>query len=332
MTEHTKTSEEAKVSVIIPNYNHADYLPQRIESVLQQTYSNLEILILDDCSLDNSRSIIESYLLKDTRIFSVFNTENSGSTFKQWSKGLSLTNGKYIWIAESDDYADPKFLEKLVACLETDDDIGLAYADSWHVYQDKKTIERNPDFYAQMDATLWNNDFILDGHKLITDFMSYSNIIPNASAVVLRRDIVQQVALPDGSWRLVGDWLYWASIMAISKVAFIAEPLNYFRFHGNNVRSTKVKQGLALLEIMRLLVSIQKYGKPSANLYKRKIDECIQYWIHCIVNPKYGIPLSRHLELFQLFSQLEDNFNRRIWKELSKYIFLKTLGRIKIGL
>ncbi|MBO3273250.1 glycosyltransferase [Hymenobacter defluvii] len=329
MIKYIEGIEEAKVSVIIPNYNHANYLPQRIESVLQQTYPHFEILILDDYSLDNSRSIIESYVLKDSRISSVFNTENSGSTFKQWSKGLSLTNGKYIWIAESDDYADPTFLEKLVSRLETDPTVGLVYADSWYVYQDKKTIERNPEFYKQMDATLWSKDFVLDGSTLITKFMSYSNIIPNASAVVLRRATIEQVALPDGSWRLVGDWLYWTSIMAISRVAFVAEPLNYFRFHDNNVRSTKVKQGLALVEILRLLVVIRKYGTPAAALFQKKLDECVDYWIHCLFNLRYKIPFSRHRELFYLLGKLDKNFKKNIWRKILSYGFYKVSGRIK---
>ena len=99
------------VSVILPNYNHARYLPKRIESILNQGYAAIEVLIMDDCSGDNSREVIHEYAARDARIQTLFNEHNSGSTFKQWEKGLVWAKGKYVWIAESDDFAETTFLE-----------------------------------------------------------------------------------------------------------------------------------------------------------------------------------------------------------------------------
>ena len=318
-----------KVSVIIPNYNHAKYLPQRIDSVLNQTYQHLEIVLLDDCSTDASRAILEAYAKQDTRISLAFNEQNSGSTFKQWTKGIGLTDGKYIWLAESDDYADQQLLEKLVAKLEADTAIGLAYCDSWHVYEDTNTIALNPKFYAPMDAILWTHDFILNGQVLITKYLSYANIIPNASAVVLRRTVVESLASPDGRWKLVGDWLYWASIMAVSKVAFVAEPLNYFRFHSNNVRSSKVTNGFALLEFVQVLKSLRQYGPPEPILYQRKLKEHIDFWIHCIVHPDYHISPSTHRRIFQAFAAIEPHFTTRISRDILKFLFYNKLSGLK---
>jgi cellulose synthase/poly-beta-1,6-N-acetylglucosamine synthase-like glycosyltransferase len=90
-----------KVSVIIPNYNHARYLRQRIESVVGQTYQDFEVILLDDCSTDESRSIIDEYA-RDPRVRIEFNQKNSGNTFKQWNKGVKLARGEYVWVAESD--------------------------------------------------------------------------------------------------------------------------------------------------------------------------------------------------------------------------------------
>src|SRR5260370_20691240 len=100
-----RASNMPTVSVIIPNYNHARYLRQRIESVLRQTYQDFEVILLDDCSTDDSRSILSSYA-GDSRVRMEFNEVNSGSTFKQWNKGVRLARVEYVWIAESDDYAD----------------------------------------------------------------------------------------------------------------------------------------------------------------------------------------------------------------------------------
>ena len=115
------------VSVIIPNYCHARYLKQRIDSVLAQTYSDIEVVLLDDCSTDSSREILESYRSHPRIKQIVYNDRNSGSAFAQWQKGFALTGGEYIWIAESDDYADPTFLERCVAALDSDSDCVIAH-------------------------------------------------------------------------------------------------------------------------------------------------------------------------------------------------------------
>src|SRR6202030_4301096 len=75
------------VSVIVPNYNHAPYLRRRIESILQQTYQDFELILLDDSSTDHSREILQSYAEKPG-VKIAFNTMNSGSVFKQWNKGI----------------------------------------------------------------------------------------------------------------------------------------------------------------------------------------------------------------------------------------------------
>ena len=91
------------VSVIVPNYNYARYMDERMQSILNQTYQNFEIIILDDCSTDNSRKVIEKYRGNPHVVAIVYNKENSGSTFKQWNKGFSIAKGELIWIAEADD-------------------------------------------------------------------------------------------------------------------------------------------------------------------------------------------------------------------------------------
>ena len=105
------------VSVIVPNYCHAPYLEQRIESILQQTFQDFELILLDDCSTDGSREILERYR-NHPKVSGIFyNERNSGSPFKQWKKGLSKATGDYVWIAESDDFSSPCFLERCVRIL-----------------------------------------------------------------------------------------------------------------------------------------------------------------------------------------------------------------------
>ena len=110
------TKTNPLVSVIIPNYCHSRFLDLRIQTVLNQTYKNLEIIILDDCSPDNgaSRLIIEKYRNNPLVSHIIYNEVNSGNTFLQWKKGIELCKGEIIWIAESDDFCECNMLEELI--------------------------------------------------------------------------------------------------------------------------------------------------------------------------------------------------------------------------
>jgi glycosyltransferase involved in cell wall biosynthesis len=120
------------VSVIVPNYNHARFLSQRLDSILAQTFKDYELIVLDDASTDNSREVIERYAAKHPMRL-VFNERNSGSPFAQWQKGAALATGKYLWIAESDDFADPNLLQTLISMLDQNPNVGLAYCQSRRV-------------------------------------------------------------------------------------------------------------------------------------------------------------------------------------------------------
>ena len=97
------------VSIIVPNYNHAKYLSARMDSILNQTFQDFEVIILDDCSTDNSRTVIDSYRDCEKVSNIVYNEVNSGSPFIQWNRGVSLARGSLIWIADTDDFCQIEF-------------------------------------------------------------------------------------------------------------------------------------------------------------------------------------------------------------------------------
>lgn len=302
------------VSVIIPNYNHARYLGQRIDSVLQQTHSNLEVLILDDCSPDNSRDIIEVYAKKDQRIKTVYNEKNSGSTFKQWDKGISLCTGEYIWIAESDDYADASLVEQLLAKIRVNTAISLAYCDSYDVDGENIIHGKQSDALSAVDAELWKQDFTVAGLSLVRRFMAYRNVIPNASAVLLRRAAAVQAGPAAAELRILGDWLYWVKIMSVGEVAYVASPLNYFRTHRNNVRSKTIADGTILEEVTSTLLLLKSYGPLDELLYRRKIAELADSWFNTLVNA--NAPLERHVRIYNNINTIEPGLG------------LKTIGEV----
>src|SRR5574340_858942 len=135
-----------KIIALIPSYNHGRYLRQRIESVLQQRYRNVELIVIDDCSDDNSDEVIKS-LLQQYEFQYVRNERNSGTPFAAWGKMASLATGDYVWICESDDYADPGFLEAAVAKIEQTPDAVLFYCNSWIIDEDGKKIDHTASYF-----------------------------------------------------------------------------------------------------------------------------------------------------------------------------------------
>ncbi len=253
-----------KVSVIIPNYNHAQFLPRRIESVINQTFRDIEIIILDDRSTDNSREIIESYAVGDSRISTHFNTTNTGSPFRQWRKGIELAKGEFIWIAESDDYAEFSLLEKLLCTIEKDTNRGVAYCQSHFVDSSDKIIGNHIRNLAALDSTLWQSDFCIEGAEAIGRFMVIINIIPNASAAIFRKSLVSNFDWEKQfQFKLAGDRYFWVTLLSQSKLCFVSESMNYFRVSINTQRDRYMYSPIYLKEIADNAINICNKVKVS---------------------------------------------------------------------
>ena len=223
------------VSVIIPNYNHGRFLAERIESVLNQTFAEFECIVLDDASTDNSKEIIEGFAARDSRIKFYPSENNSGSPFVQWNKGLALASNDLIWIAESDDSCDTDLLQTLVNEHLQNPHIGLAYCQSLKIDTAGNVEGTWQDFTYNMDAELFKENFIIDGMEFISRFLIHKNVIPNASAVVFKKSVFGKAGGADESLTTNSDWLCWLTMLVNHSVAFVAHPLNKFRFHADSV-------------------------------------------------------------------------------------------------
>lgn len=228
------------VSVIIPNYNYARFLKQRIDSVLNQTYQDLEVIILDDSSTDESREVIEAYRGEKRVSHIVYNEQNSGTTFKQWRKGFDLAKGEFVWIAEADDYAEPRLLETLVNRMSDDKGIKVGFVNSNWVTPEKTFI--NKDYTIPQPLQLYDGKCFVHAHLL------KENYIYNASMAVFRHDALAQIDDGYMSFRSCGDKLFWKSLAVQGKVLFVCEALNYFRIHDAKVTTNSMASGLLFEE------------------------------------------------------------------------------------
>ncbi|MCC9168233.1 glycosyltransferase family 2 protein [Pontibacter harenae] len=259
-----------KVSVIIPNYNHARFLEQRIDSVLAQSFKDYEVIILDDCSTDNSKDVIERYRNHFKVSHIVYNTKNSGSPFSQWRKGVELAEGKYIWIAESDDYSDTLFLETLLPEF-TDANVGIAFCSS-HWIDDFGLIKD--------DLSIYKKSFKASGQKIYINEMVYNCTIQNVSSAIIRKSVISNLLNKLTTFKYCGDWILYSDILTRSILSFNESKLNYFRWYHNNTSNQAVKLGKWTDEGVHVL----QFLPQSKSLTLGKIFNLYKFWNRRINN------------------------------------------------
>jgi len=278
------------VSVIIPNYNHARFLRQRVDSVLGQTFQDFELILLDDCSTDESQSILRE-CAADPRVRMEFNEKNSGSTFKQWNKGVRLARGEYVWIAESDDYADPHLLETLVSRLDAEPGAVFCSCRSVRVSSEGEIIGLVDSWVADLDPQKWTVDHLADGREECRKYLVRRNTIPNASCVVFRKAVYELVGGADESLVLCGDWKLWASMALKGQIAYVGQALSYYRWHESSVRAKSQRLGMDAVEYLQVVRWILQRVTPTETTLNKACDELFRVWYPPVLTNR--IPFSR---------------------------------------
>ena len=246
----------SRVSVIIPNYNYARFLPQRISSIVNQSLLPYEIIFLDDCSSDESLVVAENLLSQCGIKYQIVKNERNMGVYNQWRKGISLASGDYIWIAEADDFCKPDFLEILNDKFYLDSGINLVYCQSAIINEsDEMTQPHTLAHTHDLSATQWSADFCLLGEELATRYGFYRNVIVNVSSCIFRRDraldYIDFEYLAQ-NFRYCGDWYFYASLMRYGKVYYVSQVLNMFRKHSSGVTVSKSHSPDYLLELVKI--------------------------------------------------------------------------------
>jgi glycosyltransferase involved in cell wall biosynthesis len=320
-----------RVSVIIPNYNHAPFLEQRIESVLKQTYQDFEIILLDDASTDTSPEILTRYT-DFPQIQVLLNKVNCGSPFKQWNKGISYAQGEYIWIAESDDYADPIFLETLVAVLDQHPNVGLAYCQSCSVNQDNQVLAADYLFWTdELSLSKWKSDFTSSGLLECQEFLICKNTIPNASAVLFRREVYSKISRVNESFKVAGDWVTWAEILFVSDIYFVAQPLNYFRVHCSNTSRNLDRLGLVVRESLRIVKMISAKTEVPPNAEQISFRILFDWWMIYLWSARFSWKEESQTFLSILSTYQNAALRRTACIKTGQFLALKLRSHLKLG-
>jgi glycosyltransferase involved in cell wall biosynthesis len=305
-----------RVSVVIPNYNHARFLTRRIETVLQQTFQDFEVILMDDRSTDASRSILSLYA-NNPKVRIEFNTVNSGSAFKQWNKGVGLARGEYVWIAESDDYADVRFLERLVRVLDSEPETAFVYCRSWRVSADDQLD-------GFLDVSLpnserWSSDHLSNGRDDCYEHFIAHCLVPNASAVVFRKTIYKRVGGADETLRMCGDWKVWFAMALTGKMAYLSEPLNYYRFHDQSVYGRDKSRDAEAEETLRIVRWMQTQV-AFTDLMQARVGMLLEgRWINPLLNA--NVPFSRKRVILRSAMAIDPRALRRLFRAIARSWF-----------
>lgn len=258
-------SQNKKVSVVIPNYNYAKYIEKRIDSIIKQTYPIYELIILDDCSTDESIEVIERKMVElkrtcpNLRLKFVRNEKNSGKAIKQWERGFELADGDYVWIAEADDLCSRRFLEEVMKGFE-DSEVVLSYSESMIINNWGLIVAPNFRWSRDKEKTgHYKKSYVKSGRREIEEIMAIRCTIPNVSAVVFKKDKKYLKYLNEAlKYTQVGDWYFYIKVLENGNICYNYKALNRFRVHGGSV-TNKTKNSKRhfdeIKDIHRLVIS-----------------------------------------------------------------------------
>jgi hypothetical protein len=226
------------VSFVVPCYKLAHFLAECVNSILAQTYGDFEVLIMDDCSPDNTAEVASSF--SDTRVRYIRNEENLGH-LRNYNKGIGLSQGKYIWLISADDYLrSTNILMRYVEVMEKHPQVGYTFCPGFGVQNGRETT---------LMGEYRKNDCIVDGRRFLRDLI-HGNFVLAASAMA-RRECYERISLfpLDATWAdspvemgWIGDWYLWCVFALFFDVGYFAEPMVCYREHDLNMTATITRQ------------------------------------------------------------------------------------------
>ena len=220
-----------KISVIMPVYNASRYLHEAIQSILNQTFSDFELIILNDNSTDNSLKIIQDFIKNDNRIILINKAQNIGPALLR-NEGFEISKGEFIALMDADDIAHPKRFEKQIEVFNNDIELGVC--GTWYTMFGED-IE---------DYIFKQNEF----HKDIKVKLLYESCIGNPTAMIRKSVLHNQKYNPE--MVPIEDYDLWTRLINNTKFYNIQESLIRYRWHETNVTKTKEENSKKMHQIV----------------------------------------------------------------------------------
>ncbi|AZB09078.1 glycosyltransferase [Chryseobacterium sp. G0162] len=239
--------EQPLVTVVVVSYNQSQFIKENLDSIKNQTYKNIQLIVGDDASPDHSVEVFEQWLQENNYPAEKnFHTKNTGLP-TMLNECLDLAKGKYIKIIAADDFLHPESLEKSVYTLEKlGNEYGMSFSHTHAVNNDSQIIEDIADYDAlgNIDPYIFREE-LLKGNRIA------------ALTVLLRTDVVRETGKYDSQF-IIEDYYRWLKVSQKYLIAYIPEKLAYYRLHADNI--SKVKADRIEMEAATLQMMFDKKG------------------------------------------------------------------------
>jgi len=266
------------VTVLVPSYNHGQYLRERIESIFAQSYRNIELIVIDDCSQDNSDGVVRQ--LQSIHDFKyIRNVRNSGTPFAAWERICELAQGEFIWVCESDDVAESVFLETAVNRLIANSRAVLFYSNSLVINEASEVVGHTESYFRDVwREGRWEQDFSATGSDELAKFQLRGQTVPNMSSALITATAFKNAFNPFlKRLRLTGDWLFVGDVLRQGDVEFSREALSRFRKHEVTSR-VRVKSARSQAEfILTKYHLFRGAGLPAAEFAPLMASDVIRF-------------------------------------------------------
>jgi len=224
-----------RVSIVTALYNHRRFLRRRFESIVNQTLTDFEWIIIDDCSTDGSYELVMELIQGDPRITVLRNDVNTGAMATK-QRGIDLARGEYLYCVDSDDYCVSHFLARMIGILERNPAVALVHCRGF-------TMDEHDGYWGGWPR---RKSYRQDGFSVFKcNLLQYQM---KSSTIVYRNRWVQQLGsfwfLPTaGAWLTCGeDWFLSLCVCLMGEVVFIDEVLTYQRRHATNISNDFTRQ------------------------------------------------------------------------------------------
>jgi len=251
-----------KVSVLIPTYNYAHYLDDTIQSVLKQTYTDFELIIVDNCSTDNTDEVVKKYL-NDKRV-SFYTNETNVGLVGNWNKCLEYARGKYIKFLCADDMFHPGLLEKFIPVLEQFPDVSIV-SSYCEIFGNSNFCRIIP-FKGRVSA-----------HVVRETLLGSRNTLGSPSVVMFRKSDAEKVGMFNPQLIKFTDREYYLRLLTLGDCYLIPETFSYVRSHPDTQSSLiQGKKHELIFERHRFNTSVGKLSTPATGPVRFEINETIK--------------------------------------------------------
>ena len=225
-----------KVSILIPTFNRADYLKMAIDSAVNQTYPNVEILVLDDCSTDDTVSLLKAY--SNIKNVTFIRNERNIGFIKNWNKAVSLSSGEYIKIMGDDDILENNCIAEQVKILNECPDVGVVCC-NYHIIDENGNIKNNNNPYR-----LFNKDTKENGEEFIKNYLCGKRPVGWPTSILFRKEDFEKAGIFDADVGSAADIDMWCRILRSKNFYYLDQTLAYCRQWSGNLSKKLSKTGI----------------------------------------------------------------------------------------